>query len=144
MQRFTIHFAVYIILEKQNEICLLKRQNTGFMDGFYSLIAGHVDGNEPATLAAIREAQEEAGIDIKQQDLQLACTVHRMSTNQKEYIDLFFKCDKWQGEIINKEPEKCAEIKFHKLINLPSNMIPYVKKVLKSINSGINYLEMDW
>lgn len=63
--------SVYLILIKDNKILLLRRYNTGFMDGYYSFPAGHVEPNETLTQAMVREAKEEIGIDVNQKDLKL-------------------------------------------------------------------------
>ena len=63
--RYKYICAVYLILIKGNQILLLKRVNTGYEDGKYSLVAGHMDGNETIKQAMIREAREEAGIAIE-------------------------------------------------------------------------------
>ena len=63
--KFKLVATVHIFLTKNDtEILLLKRFNTGYEDGNYSVIAGHIDGNEEVKTAAIREAKEEAGIEI--------------------------------------------------------------------------------
>ncbi|TDF93738.1 NUDIX domain-containing protein [Paenibacillus piri] len=49
-------------------VLLLKRQNTGFEDGKWSVDAGRMDGGEEVKAAAIREAKEEAGVDIDLSD----------------------------------------------------------------------------
>ena len=43
------------------EILLHQRKNSGFFDGHYSLVAGHMENGETIHAAAIREAQEEIG-----------------------------------------------------------------------------------
>jgi hypothetical protein len=44
-ERFKLTPAVYLILVKERKILLAKRKNTGWMDGFYSLVSDHMDGN---------------------------------------------------------------------------------------------------
>ena len=45
-ERFKISIAVFLFLIKDNKILLIKRSNTGWMDGFYSVPAGSIDGSE--------------------------------------------------------------------------------------------------
>lgn len=51
--------AVHLIFQKGNKILLSLRKNTGWEDGKYSVIAGHVRSNETSIKAMIREAKEE-------------------------------------------------------------------------------------
>lgn len=39
-ERFKVCCAVYMIVRQDNKILFLKRQNTGYMDGYYALPAG--------------------------------------------------------------------------------------------------------
>ncbi|MFC1842255.1 NUDIX domain-containing protein [Candidatus Dependentiae bacterium] len=141
-ERFKACVSSYLILEKDNKVLLHLRQNTGYADGCYSLVAGHIDGNEPASLAMAREAKEEAGIIINPQDLQVMHIMHRIS--DRENIDIFFHCKKWEGEIKNMEPHKCGELLFADKDNLPKNTLEYVKKAISNTNSKIFYSELGW
>lgn len=87
-ERFKVVPAVYLIVKNGDNILLSLRENTGYMDGYYSLVAGHVDGNEPARFACIREANEEAGMELKIDDLKPSCIMHRL-TPERECIDMF-------------------------------------------------------
>lgn len=54
-ERFRLIVAVYLILRQNGKILLARRANTGYADGFYSLPAGHLDGDELATEGMARE-----------------------------------------------------------------------------------------
>lgn len=73
--------ASYVALTRPGhsgrEVLLLRRSNTGFMDGYWALVAGHVEPGESAVSAAVREAREEVGIAVVEADLTPLCTVHR-------------------------------------------------------------------
>jgi len=56
--------AVYLFLIKEGQVLLLLRKNTGYNDGQYSAIAGHIEKHEGVIEALKKEAFEEAGIDF--------------------------------------------------------------------------------
>ena len=138
-ERFKVCCAVYMIVRQDNKILFLKRQNTGYMDGYYALPAGHLDGGESITKAVIREAEEELGIVVKEQDLNLIFTGNQISPN-KEYIDLFFEVNQYVGYPKNNEPEKSSEVGFFEFDKIEKNVIPYTAKVLKAIQNKKTFL----
>lgn len=135
--------AVYVVLRQGESILMLRRYNTGFEDGNYSFVAGHIDKGETAYDAAIREAKEEAGIDVHRSSLQLLHTLHRHGS-ENYYIDLFIQATSWEGEITNKEPEKCDDLSWFEMQNLPDNTVTYINLVLDRINNGELYSEFGW
>ena len=135
--------ASYLVLQRDNEVLLMKRKNTGFKDGMYSLVAGHVDEGENYKQAMVREAKEEAGIKIDKKELETLTVMHRKSEG-RTYVDIFFKTQSWEGDIENREPEKCSELSWYETDDLPENTVYYVEKVLKGLNNGMNYQELGW
>lgn len=132
-ERFKLVCAVYLIFKNDNgQILLLQRANTNYFDGFYSLVAGHLDGQESAKNAAIREGREESGVEIIEQDLEFVHLMHRLSTDD-ERIDIFFEVKNWQGQIVNKEPHKCSDLSWFSPENLPEKTVPEVKFALEKI-----------
>ena len=141
-ERFKLCSAVYLLLIKDNKILLSRRFNTGWMDGKYSLISGHLDGNETVSMAMIREAFEEAKIKIKKEDLTPATVIHRNS--DKEYVDFFFVAEKWEGEITIGEPEKCDDLSWFSLGNLPNNLLPHINEAIENYKNKIPFFESGW
>lgn len=141
-ERYKFICAVYLILIKENKVLLLKRANTGYEDGNYSLVAGHMDGNETIKQAMIREAYEEAGIIIDENDIEIAAFLHRKT--DPERFDFFLKCDKWNGEVTNMEPNKCSELSWYDINNLPENIIPCVKKAIENYQNNIMFDNFGW
>lgn len=141
-ERFNVCVNVHLLLQKDNHLLFYLRQNTGFADGFYNLIAGHIDGGETAIQAMIREAHEEAGIEIVPEDLSVVHTMHRKT--DRENIDLFFLCNRWMGIIENKEPNKCGDLTFYPMLAPPENTMAYIKQVLNNISKKIPYSEFGW
>ena len=140
-ERFTLRIAAYLVLKKDNQILFHLRKNTSYMEGFYSLVAGHLDGAETAKQAIIREAYEEAGITLKEQDLQVAHVSHRFNP-QNEYIDIYLTASKWKGEITNIEPHKCGGLDWFPEDCLPENIVPEVKAVLEQISQKNFYSDV--
>jgi 8-oxo-dGTP diphosphatase len=141
-ERLNAILAVYLVVRKDDKVLLHLRQNSGYCDGMYSLIAGHVEKGESLTRAMIREAKEEGGIIITEKNLKPLTSMYRLSDSER--VDFFFQLIDWKGEIFNKEPEKCKELKFFDLDKLPANTIDFVKKALEYSFRGVAICEYGW
>lgn len=135
--------ASYLILRDQDKVLLLRRFNTGYEDGKYSLPAGHVDANETFTEALVREVAEEVNLAIDPKDARVAHVMHRKS-HDSERVDTFFVIEKYEGEVKNMEPHKCDDLSWYSLNELPENIIPYVCQALECVRDGKFYSEFGW
>ena len=130
------HVAVYLVARRDEQILLLRRYNTGWKDGMYTLPAGHVDDGETVAAAMAREAKEEADIIIPEDALAFAHVMQRKSNDRREYIDFFFEARTWQGMPQNNEPDKCDHLDWFDVNALPPNMIEHVTVALGHIAEG--------
>lgn len=113
------------------------------MNGKYSLIAGHIDGNESIFDCMIREANEEAGIQIEKHDLIPATVLHRYSSD-REYADFFFVAKKWIGEPTIKEPNKCDDLRWFSIDALPQAILPHIVEAINNYKTNTAFSESGW
>lgn len=135
--------AVHLFLMKDDKILLSRRFNTGYGDGCYSVVAGHVDGNETVINAMKREAKEEVNITIDDDQLQIIQVMHRKCVGH-ERIDYFFLCTEWSGNIINNEPGKCDDLSWFSIYDLPENMVDYVKSAIHNYLDNVSFSLFGW
>ena len=134
--------AVYVLLVRGDSVLMLRRYNTGFADGFYSMVAGHVEAGEDLKAAVIREAKEEAGIDLSPTDLEVVGVIHSMS--DREYVNFFLKASEWSGEVTNMEPDKCDALRWFDMADLPENTVPYARQGIENYRNGVWFGSMGW
>jgi 8-oxo-dGTP diphosphatase len=141
----TAQLAALMIFERDGKILLLRRNQTAkYAAGLYTLPSGRVEENESMTAAAIREALEEVGLTAAPQRVTSVHILHRKK-NDEVWIDGFFCCTKWSGVELNKEPEKCDDVRWFPINRLPENIIPFVREVLQRIfKEKLSYSEYGW
>lgn len=134
--------ASYVFLLRDGaagpEVLLHLRQATGYMDGHWASLAGHVEAGETAVAAAVREVREEAGVDVDPADLVPLTTVHRTTPGagqREQRVDFFFTARRWRGEPRVAEPAKNAGLSWFPLGRLPDPVQPQEAQVLAELRS---------
>ena len=123
--------AVHIILIDNNKILLQKRNGTKLWPGYYALPAGHIDEGENQYDALVREAKEELGIEINVDDIINDYVVLRRNFFEidgkilEPYIDYYFEIKKYKGIPKIREEDKCDELLWADVNNLPEPFINY-------------------
>ena len=127
-----LYGATFTIIENdKGEILLQKRLNTGYYDGWYSLPSGHIEDWEFTSESIIHEMEEELGIQIDPQKNKLVHVLHRLD-HDRQYFDICYVVDNWEGTITNKEPEKCSELLWCDPKNLPEHTAPPAVRFITS------------
>ncbi len=141
-KHFLFLVAVHAFFIKDGKILLLQRAHTNYMDGFFSVPAGHVDGGENIFDALKREVIEEIGITITSQ-LSPVHVMHRLIAKDEERIDYFFLIEEWSGVPSNIEDTKCSQLLWSELTNLPDKTIPYIRFALSEVMKKNVFSEFD-
>lgn len=139
-ERYLSVVCADLLIKKQENnktyILLMKRQNTGSNDGEYELPGGHLEKDEDLYDAMIRETKEELLLDLKREDIKLIYLMHHYTGNRLNFI---FETD---GSNINPqigEPNKCSELKWVDINELPDNTTDKIKTIINDINNNITY-----
>jgi 8-oxo-dGTP diphosphatase len=126
---------VFLVDKKEDKVLLLKRANTGFLDGYWSVPAGRLEEGESASAWAKRELLEEVGIKTRNGDWSAPLVMHHK--NEKgERIYYFFVCDEWDWSPINAEPDKCDQVEWFAIKDLPKEMISHVRFAFEQMING--------
>lgn len=138
-ERFKVAITVgLILLNDKGQILLQKRCNTGYMDGKYALVAGHLEKNESLLNGVIREVKEEINVILNKNNVEFVCMIR--DGKNCDYINTYFKYQNHNIKFQNLEPEKCSELKWFDIDNLPDNIIPNDKRAIVNMNKKI-YLD---
>lgn len=132
--------AVYMIIKNdKDEILFGRRIGTKLWCGYLGLPAGHIDIGEDAYEALFREAKEELDIEISYEDIIDTFVVNRRNKTMAPYFDIYFEIKSYKGEIKINEKDKCQELKWFSIDNLPNDVIDYQKVALENNLKGIKF-----
>ena len=130
MPRDTFVIVVHaLIFNASGHLLLLRRTNTGVMDGLSAPPGGHRQPNERLLDTAIRESREEACIDIT-----AAHPVAALPFNTG--INFLFQATEWHGTPRIGEPSRCDHLCFANPAALPTNTVPWLAPALALRNQG--------
>ncbi|MEV4313470.1 NUDIX domain-containing protein [Actinocrispum sp. NPDC049592] len=136
---------VHILLVRDGEVLLTRRRDANpRFDGLWHLPSGKLDRGESVLAAAVREAEEEVGVLIEQDDLKHVHTLHVNGSGVEPRLGLFFEATRWTGEPVNREPDKCSAVQWFRLDALPDELISYPAAGLRAYRAGIPFGVRGW
>ncbi|PWU24302.1 NUDIX hydrolase [Candidatus Cerribacteria bacterium 'Amazon FNV 2010 28 9'] len=140
--RFKQVTGVFLILRRANQILLARRFQTGYGDGEFSFPAGHLEEGESILTALVRESKEEIGVTIDPFRCHFVHVLHLL-TNRAS-TNFFFEVKEWDGVPTICEPDKCDELRWVDIDDLPDNTIDYIREVIDCYKNQISYHEIGW
>ncbi|MGF1237768.1 NUDIX hydrolase [Streptomyces sp. 2-6] len=138
--------GVHLYLENPAGEILLGRRHpdSPFAGGLWHFLAGHCE-QESAVACLVREAEEEAGLLIRPEDVGFAHAVHLIHRpGGQPRLQLVFRARRRQGEPQVQEPDKCLAWRWWPREELPEPIVPYARAAIDGIGVGRLYSEMGW
>lgn len=135
-ERYKARVAVYLFVFSENKVLLMKRSPGKCYGGMYDVPSGHIEEGETPSAGAVRETLEETSLDVY--DLTLSSVMHRVDRNlsrhcsDEDYIDFFFVSRNFWGVAEIMEHDKCTEMGFVDVDELPENILPQIKLALEN------------
>jgi 8-oxo-dGTP diphosphatase len=138
---------VMLLLTKHDHVLLALRQGTGYADGLWNVPSGKLEAGETVVDAVIREGREEAGLTLSPDDLSLVTVVHHRNPEGHARLGMFFHIDHnpaRNGEPVNAEPHKCADLAWFPLHMPPANIVTYTAAGINAFRSQASLALDGW
>ncbi len=142
MLRLKLPVVAHVFLVRDETVLLARRADTGFEDGNYGPVGGHLEPGESVFAAAVRECREEVGVELEPTALEVVGVTHYTSPTG-DGIDFFLRATRWAGE--PTVTSECDDLRWCALDALPSNTIPFVRRALEHhLVAGVWFDETGW
>lgn len=140
--------GVHVLIIRDGRVLLIHRQTQDMMHDMYAMPAGRVDEFEAITVAGCRELEEETGLGIVPDQLELMGVFHRPKVMYKgkdqDIIEFVFMAKDVVGNPQNMEPDKHSEVGFFPLDALPKTTSQSTRLAVETyLAGGKRYLEVN-
>jgi ADP-ribose pyrophosphatase YjhB (NUDIX family) len=133
--------TAFLVLWRDDRVLLLRCGGAGRARR-YGLIGVELDGSEPATAGLARSALDEVGIVVVPEDLTLVHVLHRRDDIQR--VDLFFASRVWAGEPSIRAPDRCDDLRWAGVAELPTDTADHVRAGLDGLRRGDLFSPLGW
>jgi 8-oxo-dGTP diphosphatase len=99
--------------------------------GCWSIVGGKLDYLETLEECEVREAREEAGLEISIEGL-LCVTNHLLPQERQHWVSPAYLGRVLAGKARNCEPEKTREVRWFSLDQLPANLTMTARKAVQA------------
>jgi 8-oxo-dGTP pyrophosphatase MutT (NUDIX family) len=118
----------------RGEYLLQQRKNTGYLDGYYDISgSGHLEYGESIEHCGVRELQEEVGLVVKEEDLELVAVFQSDFEAGVRYINVIYKSAKYTGNLVNGEPTKIDDLCWFAPRTMPAKLTVAARVFLRAL-----------
>lgn len=118
--------GVAVLIEKDGKVLLGRRLGDDKTKGMFGTPGGHVEHLESLTESAVREVEEETGIEIE--NVRFLSVVNVREFAPWHFIMIVLHADWKAGEPLRREPDKCEGWAWFGFDELPDPMTPATVK----------------
>jgi ADP-ribose pyrophosphatase len=125
-----------LVVDRERRVLLTLRRRAPEA-GCWSIVGGKLDFMERLEECAMREAREEAGVEVELVRL-LCLTDHLLPAEGQHWIAPAYLGRLVSGEARNCEPEKTEEVRWFALESAPENLTMTARNAIRAYVSSLN------
>lgn len=125
-----------LVLDDERQRVLLTLRLLPPEAGHWSILGGKLDYLESLRDCAVREAREEAGVEIAIESL-LCVTEHRLPQENQHWISPAYLAHIVRGQPFNCEPRKTKEVRWFAFDALPANLTMTARNAIRAYSSSL-------
>ena len=130
--------GIGVMIFKDGKVLLAERKGS-HGEGEFATPGGHLEFGESFEACAIRETQEETGIEITNIRFQYLSNIKKYGN--KHYVHIGLNAEWKAGEPVNMEPSKSGEWKWFSLDELPKAIFESCRLALEAHQTHRNYYD---
>jgi ADP-ribose pyrophosphatase len=123
--------GVGVLVVDTKKRVLLTLRNRAPEAGCWSIVGGKVDFLERLEQCALREAREEAGVEVELVRL-LCVTDHVLPDEEQHWVAPAYLGRIVSGEAKNCEPDKAREVRWCELDSIPENLTMTARNAIEA------------
>ena len=123
-------FCSCVIITNESKVLITQRPTGKFMEGFWEFPGGKVKNFEQFNAAAVREINEELGVQIEIKNLQFLMNIFYQYPNYFLSMQVYF-ANKWQGKVKGMEKQRIKWV--DKAMLNDCNMLPASREIIQKI-----------
>lgn len=131
--------SVMIMVIKEGKLLLGKRKGS-HGEGQFASPGGHLEYMESYTECALREIEEECGIEV--QNIKFLFVANITEFVPKHYCRVGLIAEWKSGDPQLREPESCESWDWYDIDNLPSPLFSSVEQGIDAYKTGKNFFDI--
>ncbi|WP_374216161.1 NUDIX domain-containing protein [Frankia sp. R82] len=135
---------VLVLVLRESHVLLTLRAGEIYGAGWWALPSGRVEPAEDVVSTVVRELDEEIGLTVDATDVAFAGVTHALPPDHEPRIGFGFTVRRFTGEPTIREPDRCAELRWYPLDELPARTLPYTREIVRLHQQAEPFSRLGW